>query len=91
MIQTMSRGPKKWTWEEIKAMEGLDAPQDGLGWTRLHWASFIGPLDLVEFLIKEGCNVNSLNIYDQTPLDVVGPADARRVLVAAGAKSGVDL
>ncbi|WP_214303322.1 ankyrin repeat domain-containing protein [Wolbachia endosymbiont of Erebia cassioides] len=42
----------------------------GNWWTPLHWASKGGRLDVVEYLVSLGANINAQDWYRKTPLDI---------------------
>src|SRR5262249_44292721 len=65
--------------------------QDLSGWTPLHFAALHANQSAVEFLLKNGAQVNAINQEDQTPLDLIidkeyGDAiDISTALLAEGA------
>ncbi|MCC6003801.1 MAG: ankyrin repeat domain-containing protein [Thermofilum sp.] len=56
--------------------------------TPLHWAAFLGHVDVVRLLLEHGAEVNARNKYGETPLHraaAYGRADAARLLLEHGA------
>ena len=55
----------------LSKMGGKDAidRKDGLGAAALSWAAGLGRLEVVEYLVKNGANVNVTNKEGKTPLD----------------------
>ena len=69
------------------------------GWSALHWAAAKGNTEVIEFLIKEGANINApaATDYNQTPLLFAlryGKNEAAKLLIDLGAdinqKDGYD-
>ena len=54
---------------KLKVVKDPREVKGSSGWTLLHWAAARGWTDIVELLItKYNCNVNSVDIYNETPV-----------------------
>jgi len=50
---------------------GVDVNVSGqYGWTALHAASYQGLIDVIQFLVSKGANVNEMDAFGQTPLSI---------------------
>ena len=48
----------------------VNAKDDSLGWTPLHYAATLGNRQITKLLISKGADVNAINDVNQTPLDI---------------------
>ena len=58
----------KFHLEKMGGKDSIDR-KDGLGAAALSWAAGLGRLEVVEYLVKNGANVNITNKEGKTPLD----------------------
>lgn len=71
----------------MKSDINLDLP-DGDGYTSLHWACKIGAMEIVQFLIKAGANINARSEIGRAPINMAsfnGFADIVQLLIDKGA------
>ena len=74
----------KWHLEKMGGKDAIDR-KDGLGAAALSWASGIGRFEVVEYLVKNGANVNITNKEGKTPLDdALTPLDDQAAEFIAG-------
>lgn len=61
--------------------------------TALHYAcsSCEDSIDIVKYLIEKGANVNAVNFWSKTPLDVAATTDIEKYLIKHGAKTGKEI
>ena len=58
----------KWHLEKMGGKEAIDR-KDGVGAASLSWAAGLGRFEVVEYLLKNGADVNITNREGRTPLD----------------------
>lgn len=74
----------KWHLEKMGGKDAIDR-KDGLGAAALSWAAGLGRLEVVEYLVKNGANVNITNKEGKSPLDdALGPLDDQAAEFIAG-------
>ena len=78
---------------ELLLSKGVDVNEaatsgDVAGWAGIHYASSNGTKELIEFLIKNGADVNAKTADGKTPLSLAGSSNAEitEILKKAGAK-----
>ena len=61
---------------------------DVAGWAAIHYAASNGNKKMIEFLIKNGADVNAVTADGKTPLSLAGTSQPEiiEILKAAGAK-----
>ena len=78
---------------ELLLSKGVDVNEaatsgDVAGWAGIHYAASNGTKELIEFLIKNGADVNAKTADGKTPLSLAGSSNAEitEILKKAGAK-----
>ena len=56
--------------QHLAAGTDVNAKDDSLGWTPLHYAATLGNRQITKLLISKGADVNAINDVNQTPLDI---------------------
>ena len=102
LIMTPASASSTWKLYQTRLRTLLPLIQEGAsvdvtlpetkGNTALHYACGIGMIDLVNWLVKHGANVNKLTDKGKSPLDCVGggynAAAIRQLLIQHGARRG---
>ena len=56
--------------QHLAAGTDVNAKDDSLGWTPLHYTAASGNRQITKLLISKGANVNAINSNNDTPLDI---------------------
>ena len=56
--------------QHLAAGTDVNAKDDFLGWTPLHYTAASGNRQITKLLISKGANVNAINSNNDTPLDI---------------------
>lgn len=92
LINAAERGDLNATIQALSNGADIEAKDHSQKATALAWASYRGRVNIVEYLLKNGANVNSIEANGMTPLHnaaTKGHAQVADMLLKAGAKKDI--